>query len=556
LGLLVRTAGQVSLCQITFAAIGAAAFGHLAGSGGAGIPWLPALVLSGLVAVPIGAILAIPAIRLGGLYLALATFGFGILVQGMFYTSGLMFGASGLTEPLPDWHWLDLASPTGFYYLVLIITTFSALGVVWLIRSRLGRLLEALADSPVALATNGTSINVTRVLVFTISAFLASLAGALLGANVTLASGDLFNPITSLELIAVVLISVGGAPWYAIGAAAGLVLVPAYLTGGNVPYYLQIVFGVSAIGVGVAGLPAVNARLAALLDRAAADHPGPGIRDMEGESKFDDSSGSGLLEVKQLRVAFGGLVAVDDFSLSAPTGRITGLIGPNGAGKTTTFNACCGLVRPTQGGIALDGRDITRLPPAGRARLGLGRTFQQMELFDSLTVARNVALGREASQAGRNPLTQLVNASGEKKVARRAAHDALELCGIADLSAKLAGALSTGQRRLVELARCLAGPYRILLLDEPSSGLDRGETVHFGQILRRLVDERGVGILLVEHDMSLVMEVCEHIYVLDFGLPVFEGTPAEVASSPVVQAAYLGSSAELPEDKSYQASPL
>jgi ABC-type branched-subunit amino acid transport system ATPase component len=188
----------------------------------------------------------------------------------------------------------------------------------------------------------------------------------------------------------------------------------------------------------------------------------------------------------------------------------------------------------------LDRRDITALSASSRARLGLGRTFQQIELFDSLTVVENVALGREASLAGANPLTQVVSRPSEARAVRRSALGALELCGIDHLADMTAGSLSTGQQRLVELARCLAGPFRLLLLDEPSSGLDPSETHHFGEILQRVVDERGVGILLVEHDMALVMEVCAHIYVLDFGVPIFDGSPPDVTSSPAVQAAYLG----------------
>ncbi|HVV29330.1 MAG TPA: ABC transporter ATP-binding protein [Mycobacteriales bacterium] len=246
------------------------------------------------------------------------------------------------------------------------------------------------------------------------------------------------------------------------------------------------------------------------------------------------------LRIDGLRVAFGGLVAVDGVSLSAPTGRITGLIGPNGAGKTTTFNACSGLNRHVHGKVTFDGRDVSRRGPAARARMGLGRTFQQMELFDSLTTWENVALGFEGGKAGVNPLGHLVSSPISENRKRAVTDDAIALCGLQDLAEIRVGSLSTGQRRLVELARCLTGPYQVLLLDEPSSGLDRVETARFGEILQQIVAERGVGILLVEHDMALVTEVCDYIYVLDFGKPIFEGSAAEVMASPIVQAAYLG----------------
>ncbi|MCU1693217.1 MAG: transporter ATP-binding protein [Frankiales bacterium] len=247
------------------------------------------------------------------------------------------------------------------------------------------------------------------------------------------------------------------------------------------------------------------------------------------------------LEVRDLVVRFGGLTAVDGVSLTAPAGRITGLIGPNGAGKTTTFNSCSGLNRPTSGEVSLFGEAVSGLSPTARAQKGLGRTFQRMELFDSLPVLENVALGREAGIAGSNPLRQLLARGSERREALDAAAEALELCGISGLADRRPGELSTGQRRLVELARVTAGRFRLLLLDEPSSGLDKSETGRFGEILLSLVRDRGLGLLVVEHDMSLVLGVCDYVYVLDFGRPVFEGTAREIATSDVVRAAYLGS---------------
>jgi len=254
----------------------------------------------------------------------------------------------------------------------------------------------------------------------------------------------------------------------------------------------------------------------------------------------NDDTSTGL-EIIDLTVRYGGSVAVDHVSISAPLGRLTGLIGPNGAGKTTTFNACSGLLRPTTGRVVLFGRDVTKLGPASRARRGLGRTFQRMELFTSMTVAENVALAREARFAGSHPLWQQVGTPRQRSVVRAATQEALEVCGITHLAGETVGVLSTGQRRLVELARVYAGDFQLLLLDEPSSGLDHAESERFGAILRSLVDERNIGILLVEHDMPLVMSVCDYLYVLDFGEMIYQGTPAETQASPVVRAAYLGS---------------
>jgi ABC-type branched-subunit amino acid transport system ATPase component/branched-subunit amino acid ABC-type transport system permease component len=544
LGLLARTSGQVSLGHITFAAIGAVAFSKL--SVGAGLPWILALIVAGLVVVPIGALLAIPAIRLSGLYLALATFGFGLLVQDMFYQSSVMFGVTniGISMPMPHLSWLATDSANGFYYVVLAIAALVAVAVIVLTRSRLGRLLRSLSDSPVALSTSGASVHVTMVIVFCISAFLAAIAGALSGMVLSTASGSNYPPLMSLSLIALIMISVGGTPWYALIGAAGIGLIPTYITSSNTSNYLEIVFGVAAV-TGAIGLQARTPRaLSRVLDRIGgrgrraakpADHgpaqPEPG------------QAAATAVEVEGLTVRFGGLVAVDGLDLVAPTGRVTGLIGPNGAGKTTVFNACSGLVSPAAGTISLRGRDVTKFPAARRARLGLGRTFQQMELSGSASVLDNVLVGFEAGRAGGNAYSQVISKRGDRRAGLARARSAIELCGLAGLENTQAGSLSTGQRRLVELARCLTGPFSILLLDEPSSGLDLGETQAFGQILRRVVDERGMGILLVEHDMALVMEICDEIFVLDFGTLIFRGTPEEVQASDVVRAAYLGTEA-------------
>ena len=255
---------------------------------------------------------------------------------------------------------------------------------------------------------------------------------------------------------------------------------------------------------------------------------------------MSDRSERGLA-IEAVTVRFGGHLAVNHMSLDAPMGRITGLIGPNGAGKTTTFNACTGLLRPTSGTVRLFGEDVTHRSPQHRAQLGMGRTFQRMELFDSLSVRENVALGREAGMAGSKPLRHLRSFGAENATVAGATERALVQCGIEHLAPRRPADLSTGQRRLVELARVSAGDFRILLLDEPSSGLDKTETVAFGEILQQLVEQCGVGILIVEHDMSLVMRVCDYLHVLDFGEPIFQGTPSEVATSDIVRAAYLGS---------------
>jgi ABC-type branched-subunit amino acid transport system ATPase component/branched-subunit amino acid ABC-type transport system permease component len=535
LGLLVKTSGQVSLCHAAFAAIGAVAFSQLTIEHG--VPWFAALILAGIIVVPVGAFVAIPAIRLSGLFLALATFGFGIFVEQMLYARGWMFTvlSSGRAVPRPSLG----SSDKSYYYVVLGIMVLTALVMVAIHQGRLGRVLRGLSESPVAVATMGLSTSTTRVIVFCISAFFAAISGVLYSASIHFAvSGDAhFQSFYSLILLALLALSPFAEPWYAIFGMIAAVI-PAYLTSPNVSSWLNAFFGVSAIGValhgGHAGMPT---RLRRMLEGFG--RPRPAERFVAPIPLRRLPEGQGL-EVDSLRVVFGGLIAVDGLSFSVPLGRITGLIGPNGAGKTSTFDACSGLNRRISGRISLRGTDVSKMGASVRGRLGLGRTFQRMALCDRLTVAENVALGREAALAGKSVLGQMVGRRSERIETEAAAWSAMDLCGIVDLAGSQAGTLSTGQRRLVELARCLAGRFDVLILDEPSSGLDRTETEAFDAILRRTVEQRGCGILLVEHDMSLVMKVCDYIYVLDFGRLLFEGEPRDVATSPEVQAAYLG----------------
>jgi len=233
-----------------------------------------------------------------------------------------------------------------------------------------------------------------------------------------------------------------------------------------------------------------------------------------------------ILEVLELSVRFGGHMAVDRVSLSVEEGSITGLIGPNGAGKTTTFNVITGLQAPTRGQIRLLGEDITSLSAPKRARAGVARTFQRLELFGSLTVLDNVLTAAELNKVpGEDP--------------HHAAIDQLDRVGLNDLARTRADSLSTGNARLLELARALACRPRVLLLDEPASGLDDKESARFAEILLELASD-GLAILLVEHDVPLVMRLCDQITVLNFGRVLAQGTAAEIQSDEAVIEAYLG----------------
>jgi branched-chain amino acid transport system ATP-binding protein len=264
-----------------------------------------------------------------------------------------------------------------------------------------------------------------------------------------------------------------------------------------------------------------------------------------GSVQADASAGqAGALEVRSVTVRFGGITALDDVSLTAAPHRVTGIIGPNGAGKTTLLNVLCGLVRPESGQIRFDGRELTRLRPHKLAALGIARTLQGVGLFDGLSVAENVMVGGTIhARAGFwSALSGLPRSDRDERQLRKLAMEALDRVGAAGLADAMPRTLAYGLRKRVALARALVARPRLLLLDEPASGLSESELPELGDLISRLTDDTSV--VVIEHRMDLMMSVCHTITVLDFGKVIADGTPAEVQANPAVTAAYLGVDAE------------
>ncbi|MEW6472792.1 MAG: ABC transporter ATP-binding protein [Actinomycetota bacterium] len=252
--------------------------------------------------------------------------------------------------------------------------------------------------------------------------------------------------------------------------------------------------------------------------------------------------GAPLLEARDVVVRYGAVTAVNEASLEVRDGEIVSLIGPNGAGKTTLFNVIAGVVRPERGSVRLEGKAVDRLPPHIRARRGLGRTFQGGRLFGRLTLLENLELAHY--QAGRSQLISALvggpSARLDRRRDRRVASRVLSALDLEDYSDAPCSALPCGVQRLAEVARALCIEPRVLLLDEPSAGLDPSESAHLGAVVKRIRDVLGISVLLIEHDMTFVMNISDYVYVLDFGLPLAEGTPDAVRSNDSVIAAYLG----------------
>jgi sulfate-transporting ATPase len=551
--------GQISLAQLTLAGVSAYILSTFASSWG--IPFPIAPILSALVAAAAGVVIGIPALRVRGLMLGVVTLTFAAGVEAIWFNNNSIDGgASGLNIPTPRLFGMDLGIGSGkdfprpaFGILCLVVLVLVALGVSWLRTSRLGTAMLAVRSDERSAAAAGINVVRVKLVGFAIAAFIAGLGGSLLAyqlGNVTFQDFDAYLGLVGFSIVVVAgITSVSGGILAGMLTSGGLLvaLISSGVGSGGVDNWYGVVAGIGVIltvifnpdgVVGPTHLFLEQQRTKGALARpqgalvptaaAAASTPRPAAvphiaPDFGTNGALPATASAGpMLQVRNLTVRYGGVVAVDDVSFSVPEGQIVGLIGPNGAGKTTTIDALCGF-HGCEGTVLLQGRDIGGYAPHVRASLGLARTFQLAGVSDDLTVAENVQVGQHHS------------AGNDAEVLDRILGD----LGLADMRELLVSVLSQGQRQLVSVARALAGQPKLLLLDEPAAGLDSTESLWLAERLRAVRDT-GVTILLVDHDMSLVLNLCDTIDVLDFGALIAHGTPEEIRHNDVVSTAYLG----------------
>jgi ABC-type branched-subunit amino acid transport system ATPase component/ABC-type branched-subunit amino acid transport system permease subunit len=546
--------GQLSLGQMAIAGLGALFAARLVE---AGVPFWLAIAATTLATALLAIVLGIGSLRVKGLQLAIVTFVFAIAAQQYFFTLPILSGAStdGSNLPFPVGKLFSLSFPgqRTYYYVVLVI-----LGIVLFVASRfrdsgVGRSIMGVRDNENAAAAYTVRPAWEKIRAFSIAGALAGLGGALLSgalANVAFSgAGSFFLVDESLALVAMVVIGGMGSVTGAVIGAIWVVGIPALAPNNAVLSLLSSSIGLLVIllyfprGLNQISYDVRDAVLAWADRRFGKDTPPRATTGRETASQPVSTGGREAvsLAVSELSVSFGGNVAVDGVGLTVASGEIVGLIGGNGAGKSTLMNAVGGFV-PASGSVRLGSEEVGNKSPSQRAAMGLGRTFQSAKLFPELTVTETLLVAVESKHGTSALATALAlpRATRRQRADRAAVADLVALLGLGDYRDHYIGDLSTGTRRVVELAGLLALDAKILCLDEPTAGLAQRETEAFGPLILDVQQQLGASVLLVEHDMPLIMGLCHRVYCLEAGHVIAEGSPKEIRDSPRVIGSYLG----------------
>ena len=531
-------AGQLSLTQLVLAGSAGFILSPLTESWGVPFPIAPILAAAG--ATLVGVVVGLPAARIRGLPLAVVTLSLAVAVEAVWFENTDLVGASGKNIKGPTLFGINLRVGSGaayprlaFCFMALAALIVVAVSVAKLRTSRLGAAMLAVRANERSAAAAGINVVVVKLGAFAIAAFIAGIGGSLLAYQQTNVSSAQFDAILGLGLFATTYLagvtSVSGGILAGMMAYTGIIYrvmdTDLHLGGwydaiSGLGLILTVIFNPEGI------VGPVHLALAARRDRRSPTpvtelETGPTATGRPPRAPRVDAAS--VLSIHDVTVRYGAVPAVSEVSFDVPEGAIVGLIGPNGAGKTSLIDAVTGFAS-YGGSVALAGRPLEGLRPHQRTRAGLGRTFQAIELWDDLTVGENVGVGASHRIA---PSSSDVD-------------DILGLLGISGLRDRPTGELSQGQRQLVSIARSLLGRPKVLLLDEPAAGLDTNESLWLGDKLRAVRD-RGVTVLLVDHDMGLVLSLCDEIRVLNFGVLIASGTPDAVRADTVVSEAYLGS---------------
>lgn len=541
--LLTGVGGLTSFGQAAFCGFGAYTTAVLTTSYGFS-PWvtLPlSLIVSGVAAVVLGLV----TVRLSGHYLPLGTLAWGI---SLFYLFGkLEFvgrndGISGI-PPLSIGS-LQLADPGKIYFAIWFAVILCALLTVNLLDSRTGRAIRALRRGHIAAEAFGVQTARAKLLVFIYAAVLAGLSGWLYAHFQRAANPTPFGLTASIEYLFIAVVGGAGYVWGAV-LGAGIVVVLKEILQGYLPLVFHgnsqletVIFGILLVLLLQIAPGGMWPKLAALLPFKVR-LPKPHAADALPPRAKAVATSETLLDIKDARKQFGGVIAVNDVSFNVQAREIVALIGPNGAGKSTTFNLITGVLPSTGGTISILGRNVDNAPPQEVAKLGVARTFQHVKLVPDMSVLENVAIGAHLrGHAGAIASMLRLDRKDEAGLLAEAAKQIARV-GLGDQMHQLAGSLSLGQQRIVEIARALCVDPILLLLDEPAAGLRHMEKQKLAALLRQLRSE-GMSVLLVEHDMGFVMDIADRIVVLEFGTKIAEGTPAAVRANPDVIKAYLG----------------
>ncbi len=552
--LLTGYTGQLSLAQFAFAGFGAYVAGRLLAT--TGIPF-PLGILAGIAAtIPLGILFGLPAVRTRGINLAIVTLGLGsaielVLFGNTDFTGG--FGGTQIGEPVLFGLNINAAShPTRYGLVALGCLLVAALVVGNIRRGRTGRRLIAVRTNERAAAALGISVPGAKLYAFAVAAAIAGLGGILLAFRTTSINFSEFNAFNSITMVAYSMI---GGIGYLFGPVIGATLAPGAISerilneiNSGIGKYVPLIGGVSLIVLVLVNQNGIVkeqiAQLAFLRRKLGAVIPFLGPKPAAKRVLPEPSSATlakvepMTLTVRDLTVKYGGTTAVDGVSLTVKPGQVIGLIGPNGAGKTSLIDAVTGFTKMAPGStLELDGRDIKRLSAVKRARSGLSRSFQSLELFEDSTVLENLRAASDPRDFGSyvRDIVWPINAPLPDTVL-----SAIREFDLEDDLDRLVEDLPYGRRRLLALARAVATQSSVLLLDEPAAGLGNAETAELAHLVGRLAKEWGIAVLLVEHDMNFVMSVCDELVVLDFGQTIATGKPTEVRNDPAVIAAYLG----------------